>query len=273
MELQVIFRLEKKYYSLAADRVHQIGEIQKVRDVSGQVPGQRGVIDLKSGILPLYDLRELMGRRSYLEEVRELLETLEARKKDHQDWMTALEDSVNNSTPFTKAKDAKSSAFGQWFGSFQSDNSFLMDLMRDFRMPHERLHAVGNTALCHAGEGQLERAQRLLQETRQGVLKELMDLYDRVSELIQARSGELFVLSNVNNAALAFAVDTVVAVEYLENAKMEEAERQNLPDWVKGVHRSKKFDDLVFEMDITQLFTQAQSSALPNQGGAPHSAA
>ena len=67
------------------------------------------------------------------EVTQKLIQLFTEKEKDHHDWLNALEESIVDGVPFTKAKDPHQCAFGKWYDKFQT-------LAGRFILFHRRCH-------------------------------------------------------------------------------------------------------------------------------------
>ncbi|RXE88515.1 MULTISPECIES: CZB domain-containing protein [Pseudoalteromonas] len=179
------FRVGKKTISL------QILDIllteryeENLTDLPNDNPSFLGVKDYMGIPTPIFDLGIILNKRSSYETNQELVDMLKQREEDHKEWLHALEASIFNDVPFTKAKDPKQCAFGQWFYGFKTENDDLKALLKRFEEPHEKLHSLADKLLMMCAQGQKQQAIETLAREKSTTFNKLMRLFESARDQI-----------------------------------------------------------------------------------------
>jgi hypothetical protein len=130
-----------KYIEKDVKRNIQLGQLDKFN---------HEVITYQNSAVALFNFSTLTGSRSQTEEVKELISLFDEKEKDHRDWMDALEKSINDDTPFTKATDPDKCAFGLWFNDFKTNDDDLKEVLEKFDTPHRAIHSLAESLLTLA---------------------------------------------------------------------------------------------------------------------------
>ncbi len=184
-----------------------------------QPPTMRGMVWVRSDLIPTFDLRVLLAQPSAAQEFDDLRDLLAARRADHLRWITELEASVRERRPFTLARDPTQCAFGRWYGSFRPDDHHLtsvsaQSLLRAFDRPHRAIHALADEVLTLAVADR-DAALAAIDRARDTTLGELLRLFDEAQRDLHGLRRELCLVVRVNGRRVGLAVDAVRAIEAL----------------------------------------------------------
>ena len=224
--------------------------------VPGSRPGLLGLAADHRGNrpVPVYDLAVLLGVESGQDSRRTLIETLTAREKDHVDWLDALEASVRDGVPFTRATDPHACAFGQWYDRFRTRDEVLGTLLEKFDEPHRRIHALGARLLGLRDAGRVDEALAALEEERTTTLQLLRRLFTRAREQLRAamRPVTLYLDDGDGAASLGLVLDEIHSVERVPATGVRAAGDIGIgsgADVLHGVARAGDRDILWLDVD------------------------
>lgn len=135
--------------------------------------------------VPIFDLANLMGCEAEYTNNLALLQILNDKEKQHQDWMNALESSIKTGSVFNGARDPKQCEFGKWYADFIAEDELLADILADFDTPHQRLHALADELLGMRDDGDTDKALSMLEYERGRTLSKLVSLFATARERIE----------------------------------------------------------------------------------------
>ncbi|MFQ5645038.1 MAG: CZB domain-containing protein, partial [Thiogranum sp.] len=118
--------------------------------------GALGIVKHRGVPVRVFDFAEFLGVSSCSDQKEELIKTLSAREQDHIDWLNALECSIKTNEAFAKARDPHQCAFGKWYDRFHTRDEELMDILRQFNVPHKRIHSLADRLLMLKERGNAE---------------------------------------------------------------------------------------------------------------------
>lgn len=111
-------------FSVAGDEyafdIAKVSEIIKVTDITAvpNVPSYvRGLFTIRNHLLPILDLREMLGLPSLVSERHKVIDRAVA---EHRSWAENLQHVLEAGLHFTGAVSAKESAFGVWLESYKT---------------------------------------------------------------------------------------------------------------------------------------------------------
>ncbi len=241
----LVFTLRGQSYALSVDYVRELlaRKGRKIHAIPGANRIHTGVLRLRDQVLPVVDLRALFGWESLDEQNREFVETLDARERDHINWLNELEACARDGREFTLATDPHKCNFGRWYDGLMSDPQKLAELthgdmalnrlLRAFDSPHKRIHAIAKEVLALAAEGRTDEAFAIIQKSRDRDLADLRRLFAEARDAIHP----LLVVVEHDQQKVALQVDEiqrVVDVEQLKRVEGQEACTELVREFVQG---------------------------------------
>jgi len=147
--------------------------------------GLTGIINYLGDPVAVYNFAEMLSIPSSRELKTELVDLLDAREKDHVDWVEALEKSLKEDVPFEKARDPHMCEFGKWYDKFETRDEALTDIMKRFDKPHKKIHALADELLGLKERNKLDIALEKLQIARHSTLSYLKKHFSHAREQVQ----------------------------------------------------------------------------------------
>lgn len=251
----VIVRLRNEQYGVSSAFVREMVLINAVTTLPNTAEYVRGVLNLRGRIIPLIDLRVLLGMTSSEVEAQELVETLNLREQDHVSWLNELQACVNEERTFTLATDPHQCAFGKWYDRFTTDNLVLSGVLRRFDEPHKRIHGIAKKVESCMESGDTTGAHELIDSTRDGELAEMVQLFEAARELLKKDRRETAVILEYKDVVFAAAADGILSVERLSDQfdAPPDSDRGNGVSGVEAVGRRTKDDTLVLLLNPVTL--------------------
>ncbi len=241
--------IAKKNFAFELCNIKEIVITPEITRIPNQPESQKGIINLRKSIIPLFDLRTILGYISSEEEMREFLGMLKQREQDHIDWLDELRASIVEKRDFRKTTDPHACAFGKWYDNYKTDNIKLALFLRSFDEPHKNIHksaiVIQDIIMKHGYDAALEYYKKIRETELSKMIKLFNELYIRIQSAIKSYS----VIINHNNRIKGYIVDNVERIStfdediYLLNDLMEANE------YVKGIVRDDSKDYLVLDYD------------------------
>ena len=203
----------------------------------------RGVINLRSKVIPLIDLRLRLNLTSALE--------------DHIRWLKELEDAIHDRRPFTLARDPTQCAFGKWYYSYKTSDIGFSSVLNQFEAPHRRIHAIADIALDYAEHGEFRKAEEIIEQTRTGDLSSVINLFEEAQEAFVQSHKEIAVVLTCGERHLSISVDRVVSVELIDENTIEDMTTvmgHINSEFIMKVARRTKDKSVIFLFDVEKLF-------------------
>lgn len=221
-----------------------------------------GIMNHRGRVVPVIDLRTLLGMPSMHDEIQEIVDLLDARETDHIDWLNELKRCVQTGDEFTKATDAHQCAFGVWYdklthsestiNEFTGGDIALKSVLESFEAPHKRIHALADKTLAMAKDGHQEEAIALIDHAWNEDLGALQRYFETTKTMIaQLRQPQLIVLEQQARAAIL--VDTIRSVRTLSPDNIVPSPTGTIQNGlINGIY--KDGDQLVSLFDADQFF-------------------
>lgn len=125
----------------------------------------------------------------------EMYDRILLAKSAHLQWMMNLRDIwQDEGRPFDKSIDLAKCAFGTWYYSCQTDDPLIKPIFERIEAPHEKLHKSALAILkltdssgLITGPAKRKEAGKIFNEQCRPVAAEVMEYFDQIQEIIQAR--------------------------------------------------------------------------------------
>lgn len=260
-QLWIVVKVEDLSFAIKALDVKDMIAMPVVTRLPEGTPAVPGTINHRGDIVPLVDVRALLGRMPVQQVAEEFCELMTLREQDHRNWLEALETSVRERTPFTLATDPHQCAFGRWYDNYTTDDLVLQGLLRKFDAPHKAIHAVADEVKVFEAQEQFDSAFSLIEAVKEHELGLLIKLFDDVRQAArdQARRQVAIVLEMAGKQ-VAVSVDSVDAVEELASEVISPSSQIFPPQWacwIAAIGRRKKGEELALVLESQVFFDLA----------------
>ena len=217
-----IVEVKNQLFAIATQDLREMVMMPDTAQVPDVPDYIRGVINLRGRVLPVVDLRKRMGFASALEETENFCTLMQQREQDHRNWLSDLELSVAQRRPFALATDPHKCKFGQWYDSYQAENPWVAALLKKFDAPHQQIHGVAVTVEKLKASQDYDQADRLIGQTRDGLLAKLINLFAELRDLVRDTERETAVILGGENRLFAISVDLARYIEKFPPGNIEE---------------------------------------------------
>lgn len=266
----VICRLGSERYCVHSQWTSELVRTKKLKivPVPGAHPFLAGILNQRGVILPVVDLRRVLGMPTFSEEIDDMRQFVAGREQDHVGWLQELRRCAESGATFTKALDPTKCAFGQWYEKIRSNDAaraslsggtvVLEKILDDFDAPHRRIHGIAESVLQLAQNGGLDEARAKIEEAWDTDLATMKRLFARFFQAFQDLRVPSVVSMSVEGVPFAVIVDEVQSVRECTEERFEPAPEVSLADHglVKWVTRFE--DDLVMLLDVPALVKTIQ---------------
>lgn len=178
-----------------------------------------GVINHRGTIIPVIEMRILLGFEQRDRASLELEAVFAEFKSDHADWLDALERSVKEDVPFEKETNPDHSRFGRWYNSVMDGSveecsaalsePVIQSIVERFDAPHRRIHVLAERVLAMRDEGDAEGALAMINNARDADLKAIIDHFGVTTKAIEDHYRSMLVITEHEGKKAALAVDGV----------------------------------------------------------------
>ncbi|MEG0109278.1 MAG: chemotaxis protein CheW [Lachnospiraceae bacterium] len=260
----IVFRVDSNLYTLNSASVMAIREMPSIASVPDASDGMRGMFEYMDHVIPMLDLRTILGKQTLNYEYEEFVDMLEQRKQDHYKWMEELNRSVEAHEPFKLATDPHKCAFGQWYYDFKTENNAINYHMRKIEEPHRLLHeAALETVGCKQEHDKCTRTKCLkdvLYEAEHVYAKAVIDLIEEAKYVMKDSYREMALVIRYEHKYYGISVDEVLSVEAVEeNGKRKNISAISESSLIKAIKKSPHYqNELIIELDEDHLFTRSK---------------
>lgn len=258
----ILVRIADNIYALSCERVISTSLLKEITPVPRPPLGVRGVIKFREQIIPFVGLRRLFNFKSVEQEIQEFYDLMEARKQDHINWVTTLEDCVNRNIKFTLTTDPHACAFGKWYDVYDPNNSNLMFIITfaRFNTPHMNIHEIGVQVNNLMLEGKFEEAKKTIKATKDTDLKQMMHLFDDIKEAFKESKREISIILGDGQNNICVSADEIVSIEHLTPAD---------EDWIGGSMINSEYVEGIFKRkDGSPVFLMNDRQLIKTYAGA-----
>jgi purine-binding chemotaxis protein CheW len=203
-------------YAVPVGSLREVVAAVSLTPLSVAPRGVRGLLALRDQVMPVIDLRVVLGLPSVSEEVEAFATLLTERERDHCRWLAELEASVVEDRPFTLGRDPTQCAFGRWYASYRADDAWVALALKRLDAPHRRVHALAGQVEALKDRGHRAEALALIASSREHGLHVMIDLFASLKVQVRDSRRETFVVLRSGDAVVACSVDAVRCIEWLE---------------------------------------------------------
>ncbi|HFQ80686.1 MAG TPA: hypothetical protein ENK33_04860 [Desulfobacterales bacterium] len=259
-EQLVSFHISDEEYAFNIDSVREILRVSEITEVPNVPAYIKGVITVREQLIPIIDLRLLLGIDELI--AGNIIE-LEMIVKEHRQWLVDLEQAIEGGEQFTGALEPAHCAFGRWLVA----NPALVEneLFRELRPRHTVFHELGHELLDLAATDQETSLSRFKDELiPQG--KDIIDSLERLKVDISAiiKNNQRIMVVENGTLFMGFLVDSVKEVLRLPKALID-APPWNISSGHREVAGVAKIDEgrrLIMIMDEKNLIGEKESVML-----------
>lgn len=210
----IIFKLQDDLYAVSSKYVVYISVLSDVTPTSGDDPRYRGTVIFNGKSVHVYDLRNLFGIHNFEQELNALVSQ---RIADHVNWVNKLEESVNENRPFELTTNPHACAFGKWYDSFKTDDTYLAMYLKQINEPHTAIHETGKRVKKLMAEGKQEEAKAEVEEMKRTHFAKTKSLLEGMVQVYKNGVREMLIMMKVDGVLKGIVVDRIVGIKKLED--------------------------------------------------------
>ncbi len=251
LDQYLVIQVADTRYAIKLEPIREIVIVPKVTPVPESRDFIRGVIKLRKNIITLIDTRKRLGKQSLEEMDKALLDMLKQREAEHIEWVQTLITSIEKDTEFTLTTDPHACNFGKWYDSYKTDNIGLSIYLKQFDLPHKRVHGVATRAIHEKKMNGAEAALKVIDDVRERELKQLQLLFDGMQDTVRESHRELAIVIERNESLIAITADNVSNIFNFDEESLQQSEMKDSNQFVSG---SVNHNDEVFLLlDLDKL--------------------
>lgn len=178
-KLWLTVSLSNQKYAINCDYVDSIFQLQQditgLPNASGEIVG---VINLRGMMLPLIDMRRLLGMETLEQELLEFESMLRSYQQAHVDWVQELKNCLEDKREFQLPTDPHACAFGKWYDSYKPESQIVALTLAKIDEPHKKLHESALKCFALKDKGEEELMKKLINEEVQGFADQVVGLIE-----------------------------------------------------------------------------------------------
>lgn len=247
-DLWITFKLNDDEYCVESRYIVALDIPTEIKDMPHNAEHMLGVMRWNGGTLPIVGMRTLFAMPTIDDAVKDF----SVMRQMHLDWIDALENSVKNREPFTKAVDPHKCKFGMWYDNFDTSNISMKFILNKIGPPHEYIHRHGADVQHAMARDDWDEAQRLYNEARQVCEKEVLPLLDELIKTYREVNKGIIIVIRYDDQQLGLMVDEIEQL-----IRSDKAELLPVPKAVAGnpyIDRMLISDDVTYSaIDVGRL--------------------
>lgn len=258
-EQWLVIKLKEQLFGVDISYIESIFQVeQAVTRLPGSSENLLGVINLRGDVVPLLDLRRILGITPLEVEQAEFEEMLELRKQDHIHWVDELKRSIANNEPFRLATDPHQCAFGKWYDNYQTDLATVAFHLAKIEEPHRLLHQTAEEAIaCTRKCDECEREECLqlsLQRGAEVYMPTVVKLLEEAKTVFRQGHRKMCVVISHEDETMGLLVDDVKSVERLAGIAETANIKKNGSTYVTHVGQGGNDTKNVLILGVSELF-------------------
>ncbi len=241
-------------YLVSSEKIKEILKYPTIKPLAESSEFIKGIISHKDKIIPIIEVRKLLGFESFESEQIKLLQKVAAQ---HISWMEDFEISLRESRPFKKALDPHKCELGIWIDEslqcMRCNHDGFIDIIKNSVVPyHNALHNEGKAILENLQTASIETALETIKEHGFNTIQGLKTLELEIHRL--SSSFEQLIVYDIDGIDVGFIVDGVAGLHQLDeknyNLGTEALSKSN--QFIQFIDHYEENKALLFSMKFTR---------------------
>lgn len=261
----VSFKVAEDEYAFDIDKVSEIIKISEITAVPN-VPGYvKGLGTIRNHLLPIIDLRELLGLPSLISERGKVIDNA---VEEHRRWAENLAHVLEAGTHFTGALNAKETPFGTWLENYKTSSVEVETTIKQLKKQCTNLFSAAAEVLGKRKQSK-ESALAFFQDTIPPQLEIVIDTLDKfksVMERFMLEDQRALVVKS-ETMSVGYLVDWVDEVLRIPRSVIDKtpAMASSEQKEIKAVAKLDKGERLIMIMDESALVSSETSRVISDQ--------
>lgn len=261
-EQLVSFKVAGEEYAFDIAKVREILRVTEITGVPNVPEYVRGLFTIRNQLMPVLDLRRLLGISSLVSEHHKIIDSGIDR---HRSWAESVRHAVESGVHFTGGTDHRKTSFGKWLEEYSTSSIDIETALKALKRCRGDLFDAARRALEHRGTSK-ETALSILDREAQPLLKTTIDRLADLKAVIEAHISEdqrvmVVEADTMNIGYLVDCVDEVIRIPKSvidETPAIASSKRREL----KGVAKLNNGERLIMIMDESALVSREASRVL-----------
>ncbi|GEM_PF-32756 len=254
-EQLVSFHVSGEEYAFDIEKVREILKVKNITPVPNVPDYVRGLFTIRDQLIPVIDLRRLLGLPDLSEE---RIAAIDAMEHEHRRWLETLKHSLDAGTPFEGTMNPRKCSYGKWLEHYNTASEEIQTAIKRLKRPHALVHASAEKTINlrkTCGEEALECFEKETRVLMEMVLEGFANLKKSIEENITEDQRVLVVMSGT--FMVGYLVDSVNEVSRILKSVIDEAPEivSTQKKELKGVAKLDGGDRLIMIIDETSLIS------------------
>ncbi len=207
-EEQIIsLKISSEEYGFPISKVREILRLSEITEVPNVPEYVKGLITVRNNLLPILDMRTMLGKKTWVEEVAEVLTS---KKQRCETLIHSLESALGTGVRAITLPEPDECEFGRWIDSPDDLPGSMIDSLKELRSIHNDLHKSSKTAIDLLGVSP-KQARRYYEEhtlrLRDALDNRLATIISLLDEILKEEQRILVI--ETGGITLGLLVDTV----------------------------------------------------------------
>jgi purine-binding chemotaxis protein CheW len=257
----VTFKLGLEEFAFHMDRVREILRVERPSEVPGTPKHVLGVLTVRGNILPVIDLRLLLGLSSLESEVVAEAADLSARFKA---WLAAAGETVRSGAGKLEASGAET--VRKWMAECNTSSQALMEVLSKMRTANDRL-LRGVLQAQSLADSEPAKAREYFQQEVEASAQQVIKLLDEFQTSVKEniREDQRLIVVQAHGSLLALLVDKVREVLNMPKRQIDPPP-QNLSETrnveLSGIAKLENGKRLIMLLDADNLIKDQELQKL-----------
>lgn len=257
----LVFKIKDNLYAVNGETINSIFVLeQPVTMVPRTKSHIKGIINVRSEVLPLVDLRVLLGIQPAEDDSGEFERMIELRKQDHHNWVNALRESVMTRTEFKLSRDPHKCKFGEWFDNYKPSNQSVAALLRQVGEVHAKVHQSGLSIDNFSKQFKDDIAAYeancypVLEQLEKELMPKLIGLLDEAVKMINEEDKKMVVILQDDKEQIGITVDEVLEVTSVFDAvELAKVTTTHHSRFVSGIGHIEESDKEILLLNVSAI--------------------
>lgn len=261
-EQLVSFRIAKEEYAFSINRVREILKIKEITSVPNVADYVKGLFTVRNQLIPMVDLRVLLGIRDLISERSALIESMMEEEKAHYD---SVKKSIESGLRNSDMRDAKTTHFMKWLEQYNTSSTEIENVLKKIKKPYAALYQGMAHALelCRISK---EEGQTFFDSEITPQINTIFEYFTMLKESIEkfGTEDQRVMIVETDGVSIGFMVDDVNEVARIpksvidETPKIASSSRKEL----RGVAKLDEGKRLIMILDESALLSESEKGAL-----------
>lgn len=257
----VTFKLGREEFAFPMDRVREILRVERPNEVPGSPRHLLGMLTIRGRILPVIDLRVILGLTSLEEEV---VAAAAGHRARFEAWLKSVRDAAQAGN--FKLDSSGAEALRKWISESNTSSQVLMGVLGKMRSANDKVLRGVQQAQNLAGAG-VDKLRDYIQPEVAAPGQEVLALLDQFQTSVKEniREDQRLIVVQTNSSLLALLVDKVREVLNMPKAQIDPppqtiSEGRNLE--LSGIAKLESGKRLIMLLDVNGLIKDQELESL-----------